>query len=214
MRRSTTILAAAAALLAPLAAHAQPLTVVEVGAPAINCVFHADCRVTVQDSIGHIAMPFLAAPDTAWLQSRTYTGASGTPGAGTTAYVYRVSMTQATGGGDCVGGLVLNFGPVKQLPYKDGKLADVFVVTAGGLGTIGLVKAHKTDDVIEFTFGKLLCSDGPPAVEKTTFFFGLAAAAAPMAIKATVFATGSPPFYSIDARVPTHAVAPSGGDGL
>src|SRR5437867_2421764 len=107
-----------AALGSVSAAHAAALTVVEVNAPAVNCVFASDCILHVNDSTGALAMPYLAQPGTVWLQSRTFTGAAGTPGAGKTGYLYRVSMTQAAGTGECLVGLVLNFGPVTNLPYK------------------------------------------------------------------------------------------------
>ena len=44
--------AVAALALGVAAAHAQPLTVVEVNAPAVNCVFHPACTITVSDSVG------------------------------------------------------------------------------------------------------------------------------------------------------------------
>ena len=43
--------AAAALALGAAAARAQPLTVVEVNAPAVNCVFHPACTITVSDSV-------------------------------------------------------------------------------------------------------------------------------------------------------------------
>jgi hypothetical protein len=135
--RTTGNRARLAAALLTLAGGAQaaPLNVVEVSAPAINCVFNASCTITVSDSVGHIPMPYLAVADTAWLQSRTFTGAPGTPGAGLTGYEYRISLTQAAGFGDCLLGFVVNFGPVAKLPYKPGSPpADVFVVTGAGLG--------------------------------------------------------------------------------
>jgi hypothetical protein len=110
MRPSTRALAGIAAAVAATAAQGQSLTVAEVNAPAVNCVFNAACTVTVNDSTGVLALPFITTPGTAWLQSRTYPGAPGTPAAGKTAYVYRLSMTQAAGQADCVKGLVLNFG--------------------------------------------------------------------------------------------------------
>src|SRR4029077_10298557 len=131
---------------------AQPLTVVEVNAPAVNCVFQPSCVITVTDTIGHIALPYIATPGTAWLQSRIYPSAAGTPAAGKTGYVYRVSLTHASGRDACLLGLVLSFGPVVKLPYKGpGQNADVFVITTGGLGTIGIKSAEQTGDVIEFT---------------------------------------------------------------
>ena len=46
-------------MLCPLAgiAGAAPLTVVNVSAPDINCVFETDCSVVVTDSVGNIALP-------------------------------------------------------------------------------------------------------------------------------------------------------------
>jgi len=129
--------AVAALALGVAAAHAQPLTVVEVNAPAIHCVFHPACTITVSDTVGFIPLPFLAAPNTAFLQSRTFSGAPGTPAAGKAGYMYRISLTQAAGSGNCLGGLVLNFGPSLKLPYAPNQLADVFVITYGGLGSIG-----------------------------------------------------------------------------
>jgi hypothetical protein len=67
--------------------------------------------------------------------------------------------------------------------------------------------------MIAFTLASPLCADGPPDVKKTTFFFGLAATAAPMHVNASVYGTGDLGFFGIDARVPTHSVAedPPGG---
>ena len=205
MRICRSLVPAAAALaLMTLTATAQPLTVVEVGAPAINCVFSPTCSIVVNDSLGYLALPYIATPKTAWLQSRTYTGAPGTPGAGKTGYEYRLSLTEASGSSDCLNGLTLNFGPVTKLPYKGGQQADIFVVTTGGLGTIGVKSAEKFGNVIVFDFAKRLCLAGGPDVKNTTFFFGLAASTPPMAVAGQIFATGSTPFFAVAARVPTH----------
>jgi hypothetical protein len=204
--------AAIAALALPCAAQAQLLKIVEVNAPKINCVFQTDCNIPVTDTSSNISPPFLADPGTAWLQSRTFAGEAGAPGAGTTGYEYRLSMTQASAPG-CILGFNLNFGPHKQLPYANNELADVYVVTTGGLGTIGLKSAERSGDLIAFTFASPVCADGRPDVKKTTFFFGLAATAAPMKVSASVYGTGVPGFFGIDARVPTHSVPadPPGG---
>jgi hypothetical protein len=207
MRRFRIALASAVVgfILMPLAAQAQVLTVVEVNAPAVNCVFRVSCVITVNDTIGHIPLPFITTPGTAWLQSRVYPVApAGTPAAGKTGYVYRVSLTEAAGAAECLGGLILNFGPVTKLPYKNNQMADVFVVTTGGLGTISIKAAEKFGDVIVFDFTKPLCLAGPPDIKNTTFFFGLAAATAPITTNAHIYAAGSPPLYEVPARVPTH----------
>ena len=58
MRGSLIVLAALAML--PGAAEAQKLKVVEVSAPAINCVFNASCTITVSDTTGNILFPTVA----------------------------------------------------------------------------------------------------------------------------------------------------------
>jgi hypothetical protein len=209
--RSSLIALAALAMLSS-AGEAQKLKVVEVSAPAINCVFNASCTVTVSDTLGNILLPTVA-PGTAWLQSRTYSGQPGTPAAGLMAYEYRVSMTQASGQADCITGFTVNFGPHKPLPYKDATPSDVFVVTGGGLGTISLKSAERFGDVVEFTLATPLCLNGPADIKNTTFFVGLAAAAAPMHVNVQMAVVGSTPIYAVDARVPTHQVPqdPPGG---
>jgi hypothetical protein len=209
--RSSVIALAALSLVASSAA-AQQLTVVEVSAPAVNCVFNASCTITVSDTTGNILLPTLA-PGTAWLQSRTFAGQPGTPAAGLTGYNYRISLTQASGQADCILSFNLNFGPHKPLPYKGNTNSDVYVVTGGGLGTISLKSAVRFGDVIEFTLKSPLCLNGPADIKNTTFFIGLAAQAAPMHVNAQVSVTGFPPIYAVDARVPTHSVPqdPPGG---
>lgn len=211
MRRHSMLSSAVAAFaIVPFAAQAQVLKVVEVGAPAINCVFQTDCNIPVSDTTGNILFPTLD-PGTAWLQSRTFAGEAGAPGAGTTGYEYRISLTQTSGNSECIKGFNLNFGPHKQLPYKDNQLADVYVVTSGGLGTIGVKSAEKFGDVIVFELNAPLCADGPPSVKRTTYFIGLAASAAPMKATAQIAATGEPALFAVDARVPTHTIPPPGG---
>lgn len=185
---------------------AAPLTVVEVSFPAVNCVFNAACTITVNDSVGQIEMPFLTAPNTAWLQSRAFTGAPGTPAAGKTGYMYRISLTQAAGFGECLLGFVINFGPITKLPYKAGSPpADVFVGSlGGGLGTIGLASAEQDGDIITFSLKSPLCVGPSPSNAATTFFIGLASNTTPSATGATVFAFGAPAIYSVPARAPAH----------
>jgi hypothetical protein len=193
-------------------ARAQPLKVVEVSAPAINCVFEVDCVLHVSDTTGNLTIPTIG-PGTAWLQSRTFSGQAGAPGAGLTGYEYRISLTQASGQADCVSTLTVNFGPHKQLPYKDNTFADVYVVTGGGLGTISLKSAERFGDAISFELASPLCLNGPADIKNTTFFFGLAASMTPMHVIAQVAVAGVSPIYGVDARVPTHPVTqdPPGG---
>jgi hypothetical protein len=191
-----TALLAAAALFAPAGAQAASLTVVKVAAPAVNCVFDASCTVVVNDSIG--TLRYSALGQGAFLQSRTYAAKPGTPGAGTTAYEYRVALNQGTQYTECQMGMVINFGPVKKLTYPANQPAHVYVITQGGLGSVGIASAEQDGDVIIFTFDKPLCAGA------TSYFFGLAATAAPQSATATLFGYGSPAFVQTAARVPAH----------
>jgi hypothetical protein len=158
----------------------------------------------VSDTSGNILLPTIPA-GTAWLQSRTFQSDGVAPaGAGITGYEYRISLTQAAGNADCVTGFTVNFGAHKPLPYKNNQMADVYVVTTGGIGTIKLAGAHRFGDVIEFTLSKPLCLAGPASDTNTTFFIGLAATTAPMHHPAQVAVIGAVPIYGVDARVPLH----------
>jgi len=192
----TILIAAAAALSAPVSAHAADLTVVNVGAPAVNCVFNSSCTVVVTDSVGTLESTPLGSG--AFLQSRTYPGEPGTPGAGTTAYEYRVDLTQATGYTECLAGVVVNFGPVVKLTYPPNQPAQVYVITQGGLGSVGIQSAEQDGDVITFTFSGYLCAG------QTSYFFGMAAAKGPQSATATLFGFGSPPFVQTTATTPQH----------
>lgn len=189
-------LAAAAMLGAAAPARCGPLTVVKVAAPAINCVFDASCKVVVADSTG--TMEFTPFGGGAFLQSRTYPGAAGTPGAGLTAYEYRVDLTQATSQTECAAGLVVNFGPVTKLTYPPNQPAQVYVTTEGGMGSVGIASAEQDGDVITFTFSSYVCAG------TSTYFFGMAAAKAPQTATAVLFEFGSPPFIQLNARTPQH----------
>ncbi len=186
-------------------AGAAPLTVVNVAAPAINCVFETDCTVVVTDSVGTIALP--GSTGVARLQSRTFAGQAGAPAAGKTAYEYRVDLTSATAIGDvaCVTGLNVDFGPVTKLQYnKVGPTDDVFVVTKGGLGTIGLASADLNGNIVTFTFSQPVCAADSSGPGHTTFFFGLASIHPPKGIVATIEAPGVSPDVNVKARAPSH----------
>lgn len=175
-----------------------------MAAPDINCVFETDCTVVVTDSVGTIPLP--NATGTARLQSRTFAGMAGAPAAGKTAYEYRVDLTQATAIGDvaCVTALHVDFGPVTKLQYnKLGPLDDVFVVTKGGLGTIGLASAEQNHNIITFTFSQPVCAADTSGPGRTTFFFGLASIHPPKAVVAKIEAPGIMPDLDVKARAPS-----------
>ena len=115
LRFSKALLLAAFGLL-PLAVQAAPLTVVNVGAPAINCVFNVTCTITVSDSIGNFTPP--GDSGNGRFQSRTYTGVAPAPLAGKMGYEYRVDMTgvSAATASTCVNAIQLTFGPIVKGP--------------------------------------------------------------------------------------------------
>jgi hypothetical protein len=200
MKRSLVI---SAALIGSLAqAQAAKLTVVKVAAPAVNCVFNASCKVAVQDSVSNLT--WSAFGDGAFLQSRTHPGNAGAPGAGTTAYEYRVDLRNGTSFTDCLVGMVIDFGPVKALTYPQNQPAPpnqpahVFVVTHGGIGSVGIKLAVQEGSVITFTFDNYLCAG------QSSFFFGLAGGTTPKSTPGTLFGIGSTGFIQADVRVPTH----------
>jgi hypothetical protein len=188
--------AVAALMAAPCAAaNADALKIVEVAAPAINCVFSPLCTITLPtDSTAPIPLNFTAG--NAFLQTRTFFGIAGTPGGGHTAYEYRVDLRSAEGDINCLLGLVVNFGPIVKLPYRPGQVGDVYVIAQGGLGTVGLKSAEQDGGVVTLEFARPMC------VGQSTFSFGLASNMPPHGIAAGMFGFGNPPFISLGARAP------------
>lgn len=164
------------------------LQVVNVGAPAVNCIFDPSCRVTVSDTSAPIPLP---AGGTTFLQSRTFTGKPGAPADGMYAYEYRIDLRNALGITyiPCIGSMTIAFGPVVgTLDYNgDGVAGDqVYVVTSGGLGSVGLASAKQDGDTITFTFSTPVCAGGSPGTGQSSYFFGLVSTQPPRAVTATV----------------------------
>jgi hypothetical protein len=194
---------AVAALMAAscAAANADKLKIVEVAAPAINCVFSPLCSILPTDSTAPIPLNFTAGSP--FLQARTFLGIAGTPGGGRTGYEYRVDLRSAAGSVGCLLGLVVNFGPIVSLPYRPGQVADVYVIVQGGLGTVGLKSAEQDGGVITFEFAKPMCVGINSGAGESSFFFGLASNRPPHGIAAGMFGFGTPPFISLGARAPS-----------
>ncbi|HEV8588265.1 MAG TPA: hypothetical protein VGQ72_05290 [Pyrinomonadaceae bacterium] len=176
----------------PVVVQAAPLKVVNVGAPAINCVFTtaSPCTITVSDTVSDVLM---SAGGTGRLQSRTFKGLPGSAADGLFAYEYRLDLTNAVGTVNiaCVDWMTISFGPVVSLDYNaDQKVDQVFVVTSGGLGTIGLASAVQTASTIKFTFSKPVCEGGAPGKGDTSFFWGLVSKTTPKNVTAMLHETG------------------------
>lgn len=178
--------------LAP-AAQAATLKVVNVGAPAINCVFTtaSPCTIGVSDTSADVPM---SAGGTGRLQSRTFKGLAGSPANGMFAYEYRLNLTDAVGTTNiaCIDWMTISFGPVvSTLDYdRDDKLDQVFVITSGGLGTIGLASAVQTADTIRFKFSKPVCEGGAPGKGDSSFFWGLVSKSPAKDVTAILHETG------------------------
>jgi hypothetical protein len=200
MKSATAILVVAAAVLSAPAQGAV-LTVVNVSAPQVNCVFNASCTITVDDSTGTFK-DTLYGPG-AFFQSRTYPGQPGTPASGLTGYEYRLDLTSAPKlVSECIAGITIDFGPVVKLTYPQNQPAHVFVVTQGGLGSVGIKSATQDGDVITFWFDGHLCAG------QTSYFFGLAAPTKPITGTAVTFGPGSPGLIQTAARMPEHRLPP------
>ena len=173
--------------LAPLAVRAVPLKVVNVGAPAINCVFttSSPCTVSVGDTTSNVT---LSSGGTGFLQSRTFRGGAGSPAAGLFAYEYRLDLRNAVGATaiSCIDWMTISFGPVvSTLNYgADAKPDQVFVVTSGGIGSIGIVSAVQTGSTIKFKFTKPVCEGGSPGNGDSSYFWGLVSKTAPKNVTA------------------------------
>ncbi len=175
----------------PFVVDAVPLKVVNVSAPAINCVFNAPCTVTVNDTSDNVT---LSAGGTGFLQSRTYKGLPGAPAAGLYAYEYRLDLRNAVGALNiaCIDWMTISFGlVVGTLNYGgDAKPDQVFVVTGGGIGTIGIASAIQTGSNIKFKFTSPVCEGGAPGKGDSSFFWGLVSKSPPKFVTATLHETG------------------------
>lgn len=186
------------------AAVAVPLDVVTVGFPAVNCKFDTDCTITVNDFAKHFTLS--GASGDGFLQSRRFpAGQAGTAGAGLRAYLYRIDLRQSAGllAIPCITQLRIPFGPVAPVDYNgDGNTDQVFVVTSGGLGSVGLASADQVGDQITFTFSPAVCAGSAPGNGQTTFFFGLASTQTYRTVTAAVTTVTPGGVLSLEARAP------------
>jgi hypothetical protein len=187
--------------LTPFAVQAVPLRVVNVSSPGINCVFNPACTVTVNDTSDNIPM---STGGTGFLQSRTYIGAPGAPAPWANVYEYRIDLRNAVGATaiSCIDWMKIDFGEVARLDFNaDGRPDQVFVVTGGGLGTIGIASAIQTGNSIRFNFTAPICEGGAPGRGDSSFFWGLVSKNKPKFVAATLHEAGGAT-HVIRARAP------------
>jgi len=169
--------------LAALAVPAGALTVVNTSAPLVNCAFSPTCSVVVTD----MASPIL---NGGFVQSRIFQGQAGTQTAGKWIYEYRIDLRNAVGivNVPYVTSMSMNFGTLESHDYNfDGIYTDqVFVVTSGGLGTIGLSSSSWFWNFAGFNFSSAIYAGGSPGQGESSYFFGLVSPYPPHTINATV----------------------------
>lgn len=189
MWRALRYLAHMTALCAGMAAaRSEPLSIINIGASALNCVYDTACGFVVADTVAPIQISGIGGRVV--VQTRTFTGSAGSPAAAMTGYGYRVNLTGAVGS-RCVSALKLPFTSISKIPYiPDGPYADVFVVATGDLGSIGLASADKAGDTITFTFSKRICADPNPGNGESSLFFGLTSSEPPRPAMAQVDVLG------------------------
>jgi hypothetical protein len=160
-------------LLAPAAA-AQPLKIVSVSSPEVQCAFSRSCKVAVED---------LSAPVAAsgFLQSRNYKAS-----AGLYVYEYRVDLRDAAGANG-IRTLTVEFGPNARFDFDGSGKADVFVTTRGNLGKVGLQSAVRDGGRVTFTF------EPPVSGGDSSFFFGLVSRFPRHTVTASAAGAGGPP---------------------
>lgn len=183
----------------PLVAHAAPLKIVNVGAPAINCIFNLSCSVSVKDTKDTFE---LSTGGSGSLITRTFKGADTSPAAGLFAYEYRLDLRN-TVSVSCIDWITLSFGPVvNTLDYSGDKKPDqVFVVTTGGIGSIGLASAMQTASTIKFKFKSPVCGGAMAGKGESSFFWGLVSRKPSQNITARLHET-SGATHSVKARSP------------
>ena len=206
MNRVWSVACAAAAFATN--AQGTPLTMVEVGAPAINCVFNASCKITVSDTTDSITLSGSA--DSGFLQSRTFVGAPGAPASGRYGYQYRIDLRYLLGILDipCVTSFKIKTGPlVGSLDYNGDAATgeQIYVVTSGGLGNIKPSAADQAGGTVTFTFGPPVCAGGAPGNGDSSFFFGFASAYPPHFVTAQITDLASLD-YHLEARAPTSLI--------
>jgi hypothetical protein len=188
--------------LTPLIAAAATLKVVNVGAPAINCVFNSACTISVSDTTDNIPM---STGGTGVLQSRTFKGVAGSPAAGLFGYEYRIDLRKAVGvtALSCIDWMTLGFGPVvSTLDYGASTKPDqVFVITSGGMGTIGIASAVQTGSNIKFKFTSPICEGSASGKGDSSFFWGLVSKQPPKNVTVTLHEIGGVT-HVVKARAP------------
>ncbi|CCF85652.1 hypothetical protein [Nitrolancea hollandica] len=165
----------------PLPIPSTPINIVEVRAPGINTVFDPSGSLVVNDSTAAIRLPGTGGEG--FLQTRLAPpGVAGTPGAGFRPYLYRINLGGISGDPSTQGVAAVRL-PVADLARLDyagtGRPAELFVISAGGIGIRAPRSARREGHAIVLTFDPPLRVGSAAAAGESSFFIGLAAAGPP-----------------------------------
>ncbi|MEA2329159.1 MAG: hypothetical protein QOE68_4118 [Thermoanaerobaculia bacterium] len=181
MKKLAAVLLALAAL--PLLAQAVALRIVNVNAPSVNYVFNHTGTVTVTDKTSPVLVD-------GFVQSRIYRSEATSPARGKYVYEYRIDLTNVVGilAPQWVSALNVDFGPATTLDFnRDGRAAEeVFIVTSGGLGSVGPSSATMSPSGTYFNFSSRIYSGASRGRGQSSYFFGLVSAYPPRVINAQV----------------------------
>jgi hypothetical protein len=183
----TRLLLFGAICFAAVNVHAVLLKIVKVNAPAINCLFSSNCTVTVNDTVSDFTTnlpPYTAGPTNAtlsgFLQSRTYQGQPGTQEAGLSAYEYRLVLQSLTGAKSVsINSMTLNFSTYTNFDYNGQLNKQIWVVTSGGLGSVGPSSVLASGSKVSFRFNPPLTIPTGANQEMSTYFFGMISSTPP-----------------------------------
>lgn len=196
MSMKTRLFLFGAICIAVVNVHATPLKVVKVNASTFNCLFNSNCTVAVNNLVTPFVTnmpPYTVNPTnppqtetnlalSGYLQSRTFKGQPGTPEAGLTAYEYRLvlqHLTKTTGikgvsrKSFSINSLAFNFSPYSSFNYNKQASNQVWVVTSGGPGSVGLSSAVASGSKVTFNFNPPLTFLSASNQESSSYFFGM-----------------------------------------
>lgn len=177
---------------------AMDVTVIRQTGSEFICTFTADCKTT-PNAPGGIIPPSPSSDRRLWASS--FPAGAGTPADGNTVYLYRVDLTgDADKYRECVAGLVLNFGPLAQIPPAN--KPEIYLITTGdSAGTIPIRSAEQDGDSLELNFDADLCGS------KSSLMFALPSKFSPIQSRGTILQFGTPPIATVQVIAPKHPLA-------
>jgi len=196
--------AAAGVVLANTPLAAQSLTISQVNATLPICVFDEACASLGTTSSANLQFYMQGEPGL--LRTRTLPGLTGSRAAGATDYEYQIDLTAvpASGGSECIVGMVFGFSTIERIDYGHGRV-DLYVISSGSQGTIAPTAANQiAPGLIEVDFGAGVCAG------QASEPFGLASTqGSPAAADIRLLEPGPVPILDVTARLPPGTIGAS-----